>query len=333
MRTLIVGVGAVGGTLATRALAAGMPVSLATRSAESAAHLRASGLQLSGVGGPAVAPAPLTVAVTAAYADGAPFELIVLATKAHEALELAPLLATLLAPGGALLPIQNGGVSQLIADRLGPAAVVGGLSNLGATLVAPGVFEQRNAGHLLIGELDGGDSERARRIARALGPAIEMRVTANLRGAIWSKLLLNCSVTTLGAVAGQTMRQYIATPAGRDVFRRAYVEALAVAEAVASRPEPMLVDPIPPGWSGEAHDRWIAAILAAYGDLKPSMLQDFERGRRTEIDFINGYVADLGRRSRTPVAMNAAITEMVHAIEAGRTRPDPARLEELAATP
>jgi 2-dehydropantoate 2-reductase len=333
VRTLIVGIGALGGTLATRALAAGMPVSLATRSAESAALLRASGLQLSGVGGVAAAPTLLSVAAAAAYADDAPFELIVLATKAHEALEIAPFLATLLAPGGALLPIQNGGVAQILADRLGADRVVGGLSNLGATLVAPGVFEQRNAGHILIGELGDGDSERVGRIARALGQAIEVRVTANLRGAVWSKLLLNCSVTTLGAIAGQTMRQYIASPAGRGVFRRAYVEALAVAEAIAARPERMLVEPTPPGWSGEAHDRWIAAILAAYGDIKPSMLQDFERGRRTEIDFINGYVADLGRRSGTAVAMNAAITEMVHAIEDGHTRPDPARLEELSAMP
>jgi 2-dehydropantoate 2-reductase len=88
----------------------------------------------------------------------------------------------------------------------------------------------------------------------------------------------------------------------------------------------MIVDPVPPS---DGYEAWIDQILAAYGDLKPSMLQDFERGRRTEIDFINGYVARLGRQAGVPVAMNAAITGMVHRIEQGLTRPDPARLDDL----
>ena len=114
----------------------------------------------------------------------------------------------LLEPGGTLLPIQNGGVPQMLGDRLGEC-VLGGLSNLGATMTEPGIYEQRNAGHLLIGELAGGESERAERVRQWLGRAVELRVTPNLRGAVWSKLLLNCSVTTLGAVAGGTMREYI----------------------------------------------------------------------------------------------------------------------------
>jgi 2-dehydropantoate 2-reductase len=51
---------------------------------------------------------------------------------------------------------------------------------------------------------------RAANVARTLSPAIETRVTANMRGAVWAKLLLNCSVTTLGAIAARTLRQYIA---------------------------------------------------------------------------------------------------------------------------
>jgi 2-dehydropantoate 2-reductase len=74
---------------------------------------------------------------------------------------------------------------------------------------------------------------------------------------------------------------------------------------------------------------WIDQIVAVYGDLKPSMLQDFERGRQTEIDFINGYVVQLGKRLGVATPINAAITDMVHLIEQGKTQPDPARLDEL----
>ena len=333
MRILIVGIGALGGTIATRAAAAGIPIWLATRTAESARALRASGLRVSGVGGAAAAPA-VPVAALEEYRGTASFDLILLSTKAHEALEISPLASSLLTPTGTLLPIQNGGVAQMLSDRLGGNVVLGGLSNLGATMVEPGVYEQRNAGHLLVGELAGGLSERATSVARALTGAIETRVTANLPGAIWAKLLLNCSVTTIGAIAGRTMRQYMQSVAGREVFRRSYDEALSVALASGTRPERMIVEPIPPGWQGRsvpgpAYDRFIDQILASYGDLKPSMLQDFERGRRTEVDFINGYVAQLGRQIGTEVTMNASITDLVHRIEQGQSQPDPARLDDL----
>jgi 2-dehydropantoate 2-reductase len=61
------------------------------------------------------------------------------------------------------------------------------------------------------------------------------------------------------------------------------------------------------------------------------MLQDFEKGRRTEIDFINGNVAQTGKEIGVPVPMNAALTELVHRIERGQLQPDPARLGDLRA--
>src|SRR5438477_12501139 len=121
-----------------------------------------------------------------------------------------------------MLPIQNGVVARVLADRLGEDKILGGFSNLGATMVEPGVYEQKNAGHLLIGELAGGVSERVERVARALGRAIEVRVTSNLTGAIWSNVVINCSVATVGALCWQTLRQYMDTHAGKSVFRRTY---------------------------------------------------------------------------------------------------------------
>jgi 2-dehydropantoate 2-reductase len=330
---LIVGVGALGGTIATRAQSAGMPVWLATRTAESAGVLRSSGLQVSGIGGAAVANS-VRVAAIEEYKEGEKFDLILLATKAHDALEIAPFLASLLRPCGTLLPIQNGSIAQVLADRLGGDLVLGGLSNLGATMVKAGIYEQRNAGNLLIGELAGGFSDRVAKIAQALNGVIEMRITPNLRGAVWAKLLLNCSVTSIGAIVGQTMRQYMISSAGKEVFRRIYDEALSVALASGIRPERMIVDPIPPNRQGTSlpganYDVWIDQIIAAYGDLKPSMLQDFERGRRTEIDFINGYVAQLGMEIGVSTAMNAALTDLVHLIEKGQIQPLPTRLDDL----
>ncbi len=332
MKTLIVGMGALGGVIATRLLAAGGDAALATRDRASADALRASGLHVTGVGGEALAKTD-RVAPVDDYL-GERFDLIVLATKAHAAIALATTLATCLLADGTLLPIQNGGVPTLLGQTLGEHRVLGGLSNLGATLHAPGVYEQRNAGHLLIGELAGGVSDRVERVREWLGRSVEVRATPNLRGAMWSKLLLNCSVTTLGAIAGCTMRQYIDTPDGRRAFREAYDEALNVAVGIGVRPERMLVEPMPPRWNGRSevgadYDGWLATVLANYGDLKPSMLQDFERGQITEIEFINGYVAQLGKSAGVAIPVNAAITDIVHAIERGERRPAPDALAAI----
>ncbi|MBV8586269.1 MAG: NAD(P)-binding domain-containing protein, partial [Verrucomicrobia bacterium] len=216
MRTLIVGIGALGGIISARLIAAGDRVWMATRTSEAAAKLMASGLRVNGTAG-ALFVDTAEVRPLADYFSADAFDLIVLATKARDAIEAAPKLSEMLAPGGTLLPIQNGGVSQMLADQLGVERVLGGLSNLGATMAELGVYEQRNAGHLLIGELSGGESQRAESIRHCLGRAVDVKVTGNLRGAVWSKLILNCSVTTIGAVAGQTMREYVALPDGREL--------------------------------------------------------------------------------------------------------------------
>jgi 2-dehydropantoate 2-reductase len=155
METLIVGILALG-IVAVRLRALGVPVRVATRNAESAARLKASGLRVTGVGGSLTIEVS-QVAVVDEYSTRDTFDLVVLATKAAEAIEVALRLLELLGPGGTLAPIQNGGVPQMLAGRLGDNRVLGGLSNLGATMTVPGVYEQRNAGHLLIGEAGGGE--------------------------------------------------------------------------------------------------------------------------------------------------------------------------------
>ena len=336
MKTLIVGAGALGGVIGARLLAAGASVSLATRNAKSAEELKTSDLRVTGNGRDLSIKAG-EVAPLAEYSVSGSFDLIILATKARDAIDVAPSLVRLVASGGTLLPIQNGGVPQILAGLIEDKCLLGGLSNLTATMLRPGIYEQSNDGYLLIGELDGGDSDRAERVRRRLSRGVDVKVTPNLQGAVWSKLLLNCSVTTIGAIAGQTMREYIDRPEGRELFYRAYGEALSVALASGVRPEKMLVDPIPPGWngrsiSGEADDPWLIEILSAYGAAKASMLQDFERGRTTEIDFINGYVVDTARRFGLDTPINTAIVEAVYAITRGQSAPNPYLLGQILQT-
>src|SRR5689334_16839864 len=99
---LIVGIGALGGTIAARAIRMGLPVRLAARNAASAEALRRSGLRVSGIGGEVRADA-IDVAAVEDFGKGDRFDLILLATKAQDALAIAPQLVGLLAPHGVIL--------------------------------------------------------------------------------------------------------------------------------------------------------------------------------------------------------------------------------------
>jgi 2-dehydropantoate 2-reductase len=126
------------------------------------------------------------------------------------------------------------------------------------------------------------------------------------------------------------MRGYIALPGGRELDRRT-TKPSRLPLASGARPERMIVDPVPPSRGGrgahaEAREGWLGQILAGYGDVKASMLQDFERGRTTEVDFINGYV---GREFGVPAPVNAAIVQTVHAITRKQIAPGPALLGSI----
>src|SRR5258708_14348462 len=118
MKTLIVGAGALGGIIGARLLAAGASVSLATRNSTSAEAIKASGLRVTGIGGDLSIEVG-EVAPLAEYSVPGTFDLIVLATKAQDAINVAPSLVRFLPPGGTLLPVQNGGESQMLASSLG----------------------------------------------------------------------------------------------------------------------------------------------------------------------------------------------------------------------
>ena len=100
------------------------------------------------------------VAPLAEYSVSAKFELIVLATKAQGAIDVAPSLVWPLAPGDSVSGLEPGSTTAL-ASRLGNECVLGGLSNLVATMLRPGMYEQRNAGYLLIGEPGGAKAGEA----------------------------------------------------------------------------------------------------------------------------------------------------------------------------
>lgn len=225
--------------------------------------------------------------------------------------------------------LGNGLVQDRVAAVVGAERMVAGTVEFGGTNLGPGHVAQTTANPFVIGELDGRRSERIQRLREILETVGEVRVTDNIRGQIWSKLLVNSALSGLGAVGGVLYRDVIGHPHGRQallaVWREGYrigtAQGLAMEEVLGIEPAALVADdPV-------AALRTVSELAGA---TKASMLQDVERGIATEVDVINGAVVEraLAQGSRAPG--NAAIVDLVHAYERGEDAPSPEHFAQVA---
>jgi 2-dehydropantoate 2-reductase len=182
---------------------------------------------------------------------------------------------------------------------------------------------------MVVGELDGAERERTRLLARCLEAVGDVRLTRNMRGQIWSKLLVNSSCTGLSAVSGLRYGGVAEHPDGRAALYAIWAEGFAVAEA--ERVELDEVLDVEPRELADRDDEALARMMAIAGNTKPSMLQDLEQGRATEVDVVNGGVAQRARAHRIATPFNDRVVELVHAMERGERFPAPEELTELVA--
>jgi 2-dehydropantoate 2-reductase len=208
--------------------------------------------------------------------------------------------------------------------------VVGALVGWGATMRAPGVCEMTSRGELVVGELDGQKTPRVQQIKATLDAVSPTTVTTNIYGVLWSKLAINCVVTTLGVVTGQLLGEMLRQRPLRHLALVITSEVMDVAKAhdVSLEPVGGTLDLerlyLPPdrragglGFDLIARHAIMSIVGLKFRRLRSSMLQSLERGRRPEIDFMNGYVVARGKEKDVPVPVNETLTALVHEIEAG----------------
>ena len=177
--------------------------------------------------------------------------------------------------------------------------------------------------------------DRTRLLAGALDTVDEASVTQNIRGQVWSKLLVNSAFSGLGAVSGLLYREVVADPDGREAALAVWREGYDVGMAQKLELEDVLGVPAGsrrarPRGQG-ASDEALEVAMRQAGATKASMLQDLERGIKTEVDVINGAVVDKGGEYGVDTPLNARVVEMMHAMERGERRPGRDALEELRA--
>jgi 2-dehydropantoate 2-reductase len=293
---------AIGGTLA----AAGSDVTLLARSRAHVDAVNAHGLVLRDADG-----GERVVALAAATdARGlAPADLVIVLVKSFHTAAAIDAYRPALGLGTLVMSLQNGlGHEAVLEQAVGRGRLLAGKTYVGGVFLAPGVVRVGVAGKTtLIGEPDGGLSERVQRVAAEFERAgLQTTVSDNITGAIWDKLLVNVAT---GALSGITRLPYgalYAVPEVEAVAVAAVAEAIAVARAQGVRLS--IEHPV---------DAWRLAGADLGPDFKASMLQSLEKGSVTEIDFINGAVVREGERLGIPTPVNRTLVACIKGIEKG----------------
>lgn len=330
-RLLVVGCGGIGGVVAAHLFEQGHDVTALTTNAVILDAVNAHGFRVRGEGSPGTVRGR---AVRRLDDRSGTFDYALLATQPPQVEEAARDALPFLNEGGALVCFQNGLCEERIASFAGPERVLGAVVAWGASMVEPGLYDRTSAGGFTLGRLDGAPDPRLDELARileAIGPA---SVTSNLAGARWSKLAINCAVSSLGTMGGDRLGPLLRHRFVRRLALEIMTEAVEVARASGVRLEKV---------SGTLDLEWIAltesertaagspglvakhalllAVGARYRRLRSSMLSAIERGRSPAIDFLNGEVSSRGAALGVPTPVNDRVREHILAIAARKARP------------
>lgn len=338
-RILVVGCGGIGGIVAAHLSDLGAQVSVLSKNRDIAETIRARGFRIEGSTLSNAPPVP-------AYAspgdlDGV-FDFIVLAVQPPQVVEAAQEAKGVLAPSGRMVCLQNGLCEERVGAIVGQERVLGGVVTWGATMLGPGHYERTAEGGFSIGRLDGIREPALSELASVLECVGPVTITDNLLGARWSKLALNCAVSSLGTIAGDRLGPVLAHRHARRLALEIWTEVVHVARALG-----VVLEKI----SGTVDLEWLAlsdeesrasaspslvakhalllAVGARYRKMRSSMLAAIERGRPCAIEFLNGEVVDRATAMGIPCPVNLAVRDEVSFIAQGGAKPSVGRLQAL----
>jgi len=232
-------------------------------------------------------------------------ELVIIFTKSYDTLRALNSIDPLLSSDTRVLTLQNGlGNLELITEKVGQKRAVGGATAHGATLLEAGRVKYAGTGETAIGRPGNESSLDLRRIARSFNAAgIVTRISRDIETVIWSKLIINAGINALAAVTRLRNGVLLESPVLRKMMRRTVMEAARVAGRKNIRIK--YRDPA----------RKAESVCRATSENICSMLQDVLRGKRTEIDFINGAISGQAKMLGLKAPFNEMLTGLVQGIE------------------
>ncbi len=327
LSVLVIGAGAVGGITAALLRKNGYNVEIVCKYDDYASAIRNEGLEVSGYCGNFRIKMPAFASIGEVKEKK---DLILHATKATEMTEAAEAVKPLLKENSHVVSLQNGICEDELAKVLGEDRVIGCVTGFGATMTSYGKFIMTSAGDFIVGYPARKSDDYLRSLADVLSVVVPVRITDNILGHLYSKLIINSCISSLGAVCGLYLGKMLSIRKIRKLFIEIIREAVAVAEKMDLRIEifggRLDFSEFVKGDSFLSDLRrhiMIRVIGFKYRKLKSSTLQSLERGRLTEIDYLNGYIVRNADVHGVPVPVNTTIVRMVHEIEQKKRKISP----------
>jgi 2-dehydropantoate 2-reductase len=239
---------------------------------------------------------------------------VLVSVKSADTADMADIIARHAPPNVIVVSLQNGvGNVTVLRNRLPGRRVLGGMVPFNVITAGEGRFHRATSGDILI-EQD--DADTAGKLSV---PGLNMRPTGNIDGVQWGKLLVNLN-NALNALADLPLRRQLAQRPWRRLFADQMVEGLATIRAEGIKP--VSPTPIPAGWMPpllRLPDMIFEAMLGRTMKIDPearsSMWQDLQRGRRTEIDYLQGVITEIAERRALDAPLSRRIVELIRKAE------------------
>lgn len=264
-----------------------------------------------------------------------PFDVVLVLVKAYDTRWACELIAPHVAPDGLVAGVQNGMAADVVAEVVGPDRALGCVIEVSSMMTEPGVVERHSPpsrSWFAVGSLGPETAGREEEVAALLRHAGTVAVVPDIRSAKWMKLVSNCSTLVSTAVLGLPMLAALNHERMRELMLAAGQEALDA--GLAAGYEPLPIFGLGPADVGD-RDRVVEALLdRLYAGFvlehtTTTVLHDWRKGRRSEVDEINGAAVAEAARQGLEAPVNAALVEVAHRIERGELRPAPENYELL----
>lgn len=258
------------------------------------------------------------------------YDIIFLMTKQQHNREVVTFLKDFIAEDGVIVTLQNGIPELEIGEIVGEDRVLGCTVAWGATMKDPGVCELTSAVDSLtfsIGSLSPNPNHHLNEVKRLLEMMGPVEYDKNFIGTRWSKLLINSAFSGMSAVLGLTFGEAAKNKRSRQVVQALIKECIDVCVKGGIKIEPVqgkdivkLLD-YKNSFKKAISFFIIPIAIKKHALLKASMLQDLEKGKKSEVDAINGVVSAFGKKVGFPTPMNDKVVEIIHQIEDGKLTP------------
>ena len=310
----VAGAGSIGCFVGGMFAAAGRRVSLLARP-RVIQEIKANGLRLTSFEGldRQIASSTLTLSDNPAIFGDA--GVVLVTVKSADTAGMADIIAKHAPADAVIVSLQNGiGNVSVLRERLPGRQVLAGMVPFNVVAPGEGRFHRATSGDIVI-ERDGiGTSDRLS------VPGLNMRASDNIAGVQWGKLLVNLN-NALNALADRPLRQQLAQRSWRRVMADQMAEGLAAIKAEGIKP--VSSTPVPPGWAPHLlrlPDPIFQVLLGPTMKIDPkarsSMWEDLQRGRATEIDYLQGVITDIADRHGLQVPLSRRVVALIRSAEA-----------------